>query len=70
MKSAPLQRALARRVLCDGRVYSLAIVDISGGKAIVEPFTVETAATPFVDATVEVVDDADGLRLEIRGDVE
>lgn len=42
-----MRRVLAHRVVHAGRVYRLAIADISGPEIVVEPFSVETAGTPF-----------------------
>ena len=50
-----MRRVLAHRVVHAGRVYRLAIADISGPEIVVEPFSVETAGTPFVDGTVFIL---------------
>ena len=50
-----MRRVLAHRGVHAGKVYRLAIADISGPEIVVEPFSVETAGTPFVDGTVFIL---------------
>lgn len=65
MTLSALNRVLAQRVVYDGRIFRLSVVDISGGRVVIEPFVVETASTPFVNGTVTVVESGGRLRLEI-----
>jgi len=50
-----VRRVIAHRVVHNGTVHRLCVVDITGDGIRITPFDSETAATPFVDGTVFVL---------------
>lgn len=55
----PAKRYLARRVIVDGQVKGLSLVELDGDRIVVTPFAGETHSTVLVDGTL-IVDSQTG----------
>lgn len=59
-------KVLAHRIYYSGRVYTLSVATIDGGRVTdISPFEKETPGTKFIPGAIQLVPEATGVRVVI-----